>query len=147
MGLLVSLVFAGCVQREISVSTSPPGAVVYLNDREIGRTPFKRQFLWYGTYDVVVRKDGYQTIKTARNVFPPVWQWPPLDAITDFLPLKDEHPLQFDLTPDVPVDPTAIIARGLAMQKELQSSERTVNRAVLKVHPTTQPSTEPAAQE
>ena len=129
----------------MNITSNPTGAVVFLNDREMGRTPFKRQFLWYGTYDVVVRKEGYQTLKTTAAIEPPIWQWVPIDALTDFLPLRDEHDVRFDLKPSAPLDPAALLVRGQIMQTDLQSSEHTVNRSVLAVHPaTTRATTQPS---
>lgn len=125
----------GCVQRELTVQSNPSGAIVLLNDREMGRTPFTHSFLWYGTYDVVLRKDGYQTMKTSADVNAPFWQWVPLDAVTNFLPLRDEHVIRFDLKPEPPLDVTALIARGQILQQQLQSTGRTVNKEVLQVHP------------
>src|ERR1043165_4777491 len=54
----------GCVRRTLTVTTDPPGAVIYLNGVEAGRTPLERDFVFYGTYDVAVRKEGYETLKT-----------------------------------------------------------------------------------
>jgi hypothetical protein len=139
---------SGCVQRQLTVRSNPSGAIVYLNDREMGRTPFTHKFLWYGTYDVVLRKDGYETLKTYADVNAPLWQWVPLDAVTDFLPLTDDHVIEFDLKPEQPVDAVALIARGQVLQQQLQSTGLTVNKAVLAVHPTsraaTQSTTKPA---
>ncbi len=141
--LLLALLPVGCVQREMIVVSNPPGAVVYLNDREMGRTPFKKEFLWYGNYDVVLRKDGYQTLKTSAEITAPFWQFVPFDLVTDFLPLRDEETISFSLKPDVPTDPRLLVQRGEQMQAELESSEHTVHRAALEVHPTTRPTTEP----
>jgi len=140
---LPPLLAIGCVHRVMNFQTNPPGAVVYLNDREIGRTPFKREFLWYGTYDVVIRKDGYQTLKTVAYVIAPFWQFVPLDALTDFMPLYDQHYINFALKPETPVDPQALIARAQAMRADLQTGLHTVNRAVLDVEQTTRPATGP----
>ena len=71
--IITCLLPIGCVQREMNVQSNPPGAVVYLNDREMGRTPFTKQFLWYGNYDVVLRKEGYQTLKTNAEITAPFW--------------------------------------------------------------------------
>jgi hypothetical protein len=109
----------GCVQREMVVISDPPGAVVTLNDREMGRTPFKKQFLWYGNYDVVLRKDGYQTLKTTAEITAPIWQFVPFDLITDFLPLRDEETISFKLKPDSPTDPMLLLKRGQEMQRDL----------------------------
>jgi hypothetical protein len=43
---------AGCVERTITINSEPQGALVYLNDEEVGRTPVSVPFLYYGTYDV-----------------------------------------------------------------------------------------------
>ena len=149
--VLLALLPLGCIQRQLTVHSDPEGAVVFLNDREMGRTPFTREFLWYGNYDVVLRMDGYQTLKTVAPVNAPIWQFVPFDAITDFLPLKDEHTISFKLKPDAPVDPQLLVQRGFEMQQELESSQHTVRHSVLDVHPppvkatlsTTEPTTEP----
>jgi hypothetical protein len=135
----------GCVQREMVVISDPPGAVVSLNDREMGRTPFRKTFLWYGNYDVVLRKDGYQTLKTTAEITAPFWQFVPFDLITDFLPLRDEQTIRFKLKPDVPTDSVVLLRRGQEMQRDLEASEHTVHKAALIV-PTTRPTSQPAAR-
>ena len=49
----------GCVRRTIRITTEPPNALVFLNDQEIGRSEVATDFLWYGDYDVIIRKKGY----------------------------------------------------------------------------------------
>ncbi len=44
----------GCVERTISISSEPSGALVHLNDEEVGRTPLTVPFTFYGTYSVRV---------------------------------------------------------------------------------------------
>ena len=51
--------FAGCVKRTISISSNPSGALVWVNDREVGRTPVEFEFLYYGEYDLRLERDGY----------------------------------------------------------------------------------------
>jgi hypothetical protein len=144
-GALIGLALfpLGCVQREMTVVSNPPGAVVYLNDREMGRTPFTKHFLWYGNYDVVLRKEGYQTLKTSAEITAPFWQFVPFDLVTDFLPLRDEETISFSLKPDTATDPKLLIGRGEQMQTDLEASEHTVHRAALEVHPAPRPTTEP----
>src|SRR5437016_3013952 len=77
--LLTLCLIGGCVERTLTVQTNPPGALVYLNDQEFGRTPVTRDFLWYGNYDVEVRKEGYRTIKTHQWLVAPAYQWVPFD--------------------------------------------------------------------
>jgi hypothetical protein len=142
---LLWLIGSGCVQRQMDIRTDPPGAVVFMNDREIGRTPFNREFLWYGVYDVVIRKDGYQTLKTTATINPPLWQLVPLDLVTDFLPLKDERVVSFSLKPDAPVDPAVLMQNAEQMQGDLESSEHTIHHHVMEVHPPA-PSVHPASR-
>ena len=58
-------------------------------------------FDWYGRYDVVVRKEGFETIDTARWVVAPWWQWVPFDLVAAVLPVRLTHAprLTFDLIP------------------------------------------------
>jgi len=42
----------GCVERTITITSEPSGALVHLNDEEIGRTPVTVPFRFYGVYDV-----------------------------------------------------------------------------------------------
>ena len=64
---------AGCARRQVTVTSNPSGALVYLNDREVGRTPFTTDLVWYGTYDVVLRKEGYETLHKRTRVNAPWW--------------------------------------------------------------------------
>ena len=139
------LLATGCVERVMHVRSDPPGAVVTLNDREVGRTPFDREFLWYGNYDVVARADGYQGLKTTREVNAPWWQWVPFDLFTDFLPVRDDEGIELKLVPLGPPDPVGTVARGEAMRGRLEASEHTTHRQVLSVPKATRPAAaEPA---
>ena len=98
---------AGCaVERTLLLESNPPGALVYLNGEEVARTPSEVPLEWYGRYDVAVRKEGYETLKTKRWVMAPWWQWPPIDLIAELLPvpLHDRRRLRFELSPAKPGD-------------------------------------------
>ncbi len=88
--LLPALVLVGCarIDRTITVNSEPENALVYLNDQEIGRTPVTRTFKWYGTYDVEVRKDGYETLKTSAPVIAPGGRFRRSISLLSFLPLS-----------------------------------------------------------
>src|SRR5208282_4674368 len=91
----------GCVERTLSVQSDPPGALVYLNDQEIGRTPMEHDFVWYGTYDIALRMEGYESLKTKARVVAPIYEWVPLDLFAELLPipLKDRRDLYYRLSP------------------------------------------------
>lgn len=121
----LSMAGVGCeVDRTITVQTNPPGALVYLNDIEIGRTPVTRSFKWYGTYDVEVRKVGYVPIKTTAKVWAPWWGWPPIDFATCFVPnVKDHRSLSYalQLPSAQTIDPEVLVKRGERMRTRLES--------------------------
>jgi hypothetical protein len=132
----------GCVRRTLTVTSNPPGALAYLNDQEIGRTPVTREFTWYGDYDVELRKDGYQTVKAKTPVIAPWWQWVPFDLFAEPFPLTDRHTYSYSL---VPLDPGAadagrILPRAEHMREQLESGANPPHA----VKPTTKPTTRPA---
>ncbi|HEV2292393.1 MAG TPA: PEGA domain-containing protein [Tepidisphaeraceae bacterium] len=142
--VLLALVLAmgGCVQRQLTVTTNPPGALVHLNGQEFGRTPVTRDFTWYGTYDVTLRRDGYETKKTTGKVIAPWWQWVPFDLFAELLPLTDRRTLHYTLQPstDEAADPQRMLDRAEALRGQLQSTSNTRQ-------PTTAPLMAPPASE
>jgi hypothetical protein len=128
--LLAALVLvAGCVERTMTIKSDPPGALVYLNDREIGRTPVTRDFTWYGNYQVEVRKDGYETLKTHKWVIAPAYEWIPLDLLAELVPVtfRDRQKLFFQLKPEPAniAEAGPMLSRAEQLKGELQSSEHT----------------------
>ena len=73
---------AGCVERQWTITSEPAGALVYLSDEEVGRTPVTVPFTWYGDYEVILRLDGYTTLQTHANILPPIYDIPPWDLIS-----------------------------------------------------------------
>ncbi len=60
----------GCVERLITVKSKPAGAIVYLNDEEIGRTPATVPFRFYGVYDVRLEAEPrWMSIQQAAAAF------------------------------------------------------------------------------
>jgi hypothetical protein len=127
---ILLLVASGCVQRTLTVQTDPPGALVSLNDQEIGRTPVTRNFTWYGVYDVEVRMAGYQSIKTTSPVIAPWWQWIPMDFFAEFLPLTDHHDLMFTLHPpdEQSNESDLLVRRAEQLGSELENTRKTTTQ-------------------
>ncbi|MDX9911737.1 MAG: PEGA domain-containing protein [Phycisphaerales bacterium] len=90
----------GCIERRIEVTSTPPGALVWLNDREIGRTPCGASFKFYGEYDVRLSLDGYETLQTSRTASAPFYEYPGPDLVAEALPVRIENVERwhFDLT-------------------------------------------------
>jgi hypothetical protein len=130
LGALPAVVLAGgCVERTLQIQSEPPGALVHLNGEEAGRTPMRKNFIWYGTYDVQLRKEGYVTKSEATRVWAPWWQVPPIDLLTEIipLPLKDNRVVSYRLRPvtERQTDPEQLIERAAQMRGRLRSSGNT----------------------
>ena len=126
MILLLLVSTGGCVgvRRELTVESEPAGALVYINDEEVGRTPLTKDFLYYGTIDLKLRKEGYETLEDHPRVWAPFWQIPPLDLITEAMSLTDRHRLSYEMKPKIAdPDPDELVKRGVALRAELESSE------------------------
>ncbi len=113
--LSACLLAIGCVRRTISITTDPPNARVFLNDQEIGQSAVTTDFLWYGDYDVIVRKEGYKTLQTHWDVKPPWYQWIPFDFFAEVLwPgwIHDAHAQHYTLEPAEKSTPEEVISRA-----------------------------------
>ncbi len=126
---VIALLLVGCVERKLTVTSEPEGALVYLNNQEVGRTPLTREFTWYGDYDVQLRHDGYETLKTSKEIVAPWWQWVPFDLFAEVIPVrwKDYHTVAFTMQPasTQPISGDVMLDRATKLRDELQSSERT----------------------
>ena len=101
IGAIVLTSLAGCVRRTMTITTDPPNALVFLNDQEVGRSTVTTDFLWYGDYDVIIRKKGYETLKTNWSIKPPWYQIMPLDFFFEVLwpgQLHDQRSHHFKLS-------------------------------------------------
>jgi len=113
----------------MTFTTTPPGSLVYLNGQEVGRTPLTRDFTWYGIYDVTVRKEGYETLKTTQTVSAPWYQTIPIDLVVEMLPtwFVDNRAYHYSLTPApsvyAPPGP-GLLTRAEQMRNELMGSRR-----------------------
>jgi hypothetical protein len=148
-GLLIS---GGCVERTLSITSTPPGALVTYNDIEIGRTPLEKTFTYYGVFDAQIRLDGYETIKTGTPVIAPWWQWLGPDLVAELLPMRlvDHHEVNYTLKPlsKQQVDTDALVERGQRLREQLETSSHpaTAPAAKPKPGPTTKRAAKPATQ-
>ncbi|HAC10108.1 MAG TPA: hypothetical protein DCG14_10695 [Phycisphaerales bacterium] len=81
---------AGCVRRVVQITSDPDGAVVWMNDREVGSTPCEVEILHYGKYDVRVEKPGWEPVMTGRSANAPVWDLPGPDFFAELVPAEIE---------------------------------------------------------
>lgn len=115
IGLVCLLTVAGCVQRRMTVRSNPPGALVYVDDYQIGTTPVSTDFIYYGTRKIRLVKDGYETL-TVRQPFPLPWyQVFPLDFVTENLwpwEIRDERVVDLAMMPAATTPPEEVVGRA-----------------------------------
>ena len=125
----ISLSSIGCVDRVMTINSNPEGALVYLNDQEVGRTPLTRDFEQYGNYELEVRKDGFKTLKSTQVTEEPWWQLIPFDLITEVLPYhyRDSRHYLYTLTPATtkPADATVMLNEAAHYRSMLLTSPHT----------------------
>ncbi|MFM7289609.1 MAG: PEGA domain-containing protein [Planctomycetia bacterium] len=106
---------AGCVQRRMTIRSNPPGALVYVDDYQIGTTPVSTDFIYYGTRKIRLVKDGYETL-TVRQPFPLPWyEIFPLDFVSENLvpwEIRDERVVDLAMTTTASTPPEAVVARA-----------------------------------
>ena len=108
LAALLVAAFSGCVRRRMTVRTSPPGATVSVDNQVIGTSPAATSFVYYGTREFRIEKDGFQTETIQRRFNPPWYEWPVLDFISETLwpgEIRDERIIDVQLVEQV-LEPT-----------------------------------------
>src|SRR5262245_17787927 len=90
-GLATVAVLGGCLSRKVSVTSEPPGATVFANDVELGRTPLEAEFTFYGSYDVRVGLEGDEPRREKVIARSPIYEYPPVDLIAILMPFHIDH--------------------------------------------------------
>jgi hypothetical protein len=123
MPSLALLALTGCVERRISIETDPPGAIVWVNDREAGRTPVSVSFTHEGTYDLRIEKEGYEPLVTPATTDGPIWDTVPLDFFAEILPVRarNETRWMFTLAPRDDSE-EALVSRAAALRAKLDDA-------------------------
>jgi len=129
----LNLLQAGCVRRTISINSDPPGALLWLNGREIGRTPVDVDFLYYGVYDVQLVADGYEPLLTSGEANPPWWDNIPFDLLAELTPGEHDSRIvwKYQLQPRND-DPLGLLQRAHELRQRIAPPV-----------PATQPSSQP----
>ena len=70
---LVMIFCTGCVQRRLNIRSQPEGAFVTIDDTPIGFTPLAAPFVYGGSREIKLEKDGYKTVKVLERVRPPLY--------------------------------------------------------------------------
>ncbi len=104
----------------MTIRSNPPGAMVYVDDYELGTTPVSTDFTYYGIRKIRLVKDGYETLTVMQPVRPPWYQIPPLDFVTEnLLPgeLRDQRDFYYQLQPQVVVPTDRLLSRAEQLRR------------------------------
>ncbi len=144
----------GCVQRTIHIESDPPGALVHLNDVEVGRTPVDVDFTFYGEYDVRLAKKGYEPLRTSARARAPWYDTPLLDLVGAALPpgRKTVDIEWFFALEPVDAEPEEVVARARALRArvgaegaEEDAAPRPLRSEPIEIEP--EPSDEPELED
>jgi len=119
--LAAILLISGCVERKLTINTNPSGALVSLNDEEIGVSPVTVEFNWYGDYKVYISRDGYQTLNTHRKLDRPKHDMFPLDFFAEVIwpgKIVDEYEWVFELEPYRAMDREELLKASQAFREK-----------------------------
>jgi hypothetical protein len=123
MLMFVTVIATGCVERELTINTQPQGAIVTLNDEEIGTSPVTVSFNWYGDYCVRISKEGYETLNTHKELKGPWYDSFPFDFFAQIVSAKrtvDKYEWTFTLEEKRQNDPQELIEKAQKLREQLQ---------------------------
>jgi len=111
----------GCVERRLTINTEPQGALVILNDEEIGESPVTVPFNWYGDYWVRISKQGYETLDTHRELKSPWYDHFPFDFLAMLNPTRtiDSYEWTFELSPKEEISREELIQKAEELKEQL----------------------------
>lgn len=122
--LAAILLPTGCVRRRLAVRSNPPGAVVFVDNQQIGTTPCSVDFTYYGTREIRLIKPGFETLTVNQPIPTPWYQIPPIDFVSENLwPTKitDHRTVAFNLEPQIIVPTEQLIERGDQLRQQTQA--------------------------
>lgn len=120
---LITLIMAGCVERQLTINTEPQDAVVILNDEEVGTSPVTVSFNWYGDYRVRITKEGCEPLNTHRELKGPWYDKFPFDFFAQILNPKrtvDRYEWTFTLTEKKQISKEELLENARKLKSELQ---------------------------
>ena len=119
--LLLTLLQSGCVHRRVTINSNPGGALVRIDGKDVGYTPASVDYTWYGTREVQLLKDGYETQTQLVHIGAPWYQRFPLDFFSDnFLGthIRDHRRFDLQMQPKQPDVSSDVIQRGRSLRSE-----------------------------
>jgi PEGA domain len=111
----------GCVRRRLLVQSNPAGAMLFVDNQQIGTTPCSVDFIYYGTREIRLVKPGFETLTVNQPIPTPWYEIPPIDFVSENLVpsrLVDHRTVAFNMQPQVIVPTDQLIDRGNQLRQE-----------------------------
>ncbi|TWT77770.1 PEGA domain protein [Posidoniimonas polymericola] len=116
-----ALLSSGCVRRRLMVRTNPPGALLYVDNQQIGTTPCGVDFTYYGTRELRVVKAGYETLTVNQPIPTPWYETPGVDFVSENLVpwrIRDDRVVSLTMSPQRMIPSEELKARGQQLRAQ-----------------------------
>ena len=109
----------------MTITSVPSGAIAYVSHQEVGRTPVTITVTYSGEYDIELRKEGYETLKTSFNFESPWYQKPGIDFFAEigWHKFYDRQEKLFTLRKRKPISDAELIKAADELRKETNQPE------------------------
>jgi hypothetical protein len=117
---------SGCVERRMIVRSNPPGALLYVDNYEIGTTPVATDFIYYGTRQIRLVKDGYETLVVSQPIPAPWYEYFPADFVAENLVpghIRDVRTLTYNMQPAVQVPQDQLRGRADQLRASVKATQ------------------------
>src|SRR5215212_3793629 len=109
------------VRRRLNVNSNPQGALVYVDNQQIGTTPCSVDFTYYGTREIRLIKAGFETLTVNQPIPAPWYQYTPIDFVSENLvttKIRDNRTVSFNLAPQLIVPTQELIGRANQLRQD-----------------------------
>ncbi len=104
------------------VRSNPPGATVHVDNQPIGVTPCGVDFVYYGTREVRLSMQGYETLTVNQPIPTPWYEFPGIDFVTEnMIPnrIEDIRTVSYNLTRQRMAPAEEIVSRGQELRGQI----------------------------
>jgi len=111
----------GCVERRMTIRSVPANALVMLDGQEIGFTPCSVPFDYYGTRQIKLVKDGYETRTINQTIASPWYEWPGIDFVSEVIipwRIRDDRNYVYDMEPIMQVPNEQLLQRAEQLRQD-----------------------------
>jgi PEGA domain-containing protein len=109
------------VRRRLNVNSNPPGALVYVDNQQIGTTPCSVDFVYYGTREIRLIKPGFETLTVNQPIPAPWYEYTPIDFVSENLlatKIRDNRTVSYNLAPQLVVPPNELLDRAGQLRQD-----------------------------